>query len=78
MKLQDKLKAWATIRETARRFGITPEQCRADMQEAIDEAWANSRSDPESKEKWAEYFPAGKKPSVEEFMMVLSEKIKRS
>lgn len=70
MKLRDKLKARATIRETARRFGITPEQCKADMQAAIDEGWRTE--DPAARAYWAELFPDGRKPTVEEFIVRLA------
>lgn len=73
MKLRDKLKARATIRETARKFGITPEQCKADMQAAIDEGWRTE--DPAARAYWAELFPGGRKPSLEEFICRVAKEV---
>ena len=76
MKFHDKRKAKRTIRKTAQQFDVSPAQCRKDMAEAIDEAWENSRGDPAALAVWNEYFPSGQKPSVEEFIAVLGNRIK--
>lgn len=75
MKLRDKIRARQTIRTTARRFGISPAQSRADMQQAIDVGWERSQNDPEAKAYWQQLFPAGK-PTVEEFIAVMCNKLK--
>ena len=46
---------------------------RAEMQKALDESWKN----PLASAAWKEYFPDGKKPTVEEFIRVISEKIRK-
>ena len=68
-------RAQRTITKTARISGVAPLQCRRDMQAAIDEAWANSRKNPEAKAAWDRYFPSGQKPTLEEFMVVLAGRL---
>lgn len=74
MTIFEKQKAKSVIKKTAKIHGVTPEKCRRDMQEAIDEAWANSGNG--TTEAWRRYFPSGKKPSVEEFILVLSGELR--
>lgn len=78
MTIFEKRKAKNTIKKTAKLHGVTAQQCRADMEEAIDEAWKTSRQDPAAKAAWDKYFPDGQKPSVEEFIMVLGTKLKEN
>lgn len=73
MNIQDWQRARQAIRETARRSGISKAQCRADMKEAIDEAWKTT--DPAARAHWAQLFPSGKKPTVEEFIARLGKEI---
>lgn len=75
MKFFDRLKGKAAIRGTADHFGETPEQVRADMQEAIAAAWA-SDDDPAAKALREELFPDGQ-PSPEEFISVLAAYTKK-
>lgn len=76
MTIKEKMKAKMVILTLAQRNGTTASAIRASMQEALDEAWNTSRASPESKATWNEYFPSGKKPSVEEFIVRLSNEIK--
>ena len=46
----------------------TEKEIQDSIQEAIDEAWELSRSDPAMKAHWDQLFPDGKKPSREEFI----------
>lgn len=73
MKVKNKIRAKRAIRATARKTGTTPKQCLADMQEAIDAAWATT--DPAAKAYQEQLFPAGK-PTVEEFIAVLGNRAK--
>ena len=50
-------------------------EVRLSIQEAINEAWANSRTDPAAKAAWDEYFPDGRKPSVEAFIAHLGNRL---
>lgn len=73
MKLKDKIRAKQTIRATGRHFGISPAQSRAEMQQAIDVAWATA--DPDAQAYQKQLFPGGK-PTVEEFIAVLGTRLK--
>ena len=75
MKRKVKKRAKRAVRATARKTGLTPKQCLADMQEAIDVAWATA--DPEAQAYQNQLFPAGK-PTVEEFIAVLGARAKGS
>ena len=48
-------------------------EIREEMQKALDEAWNN----PEAAAAWKEYFSDGQKPTVEEFIRVIAEKIRK-
>lgn len=50
------------IREVARRYGVSPEEVRREMQAALDLTWRNGP------------FPNGK-PSLEEFVVTLARSI---
>lgn len=73
MTIKEQIRAEAVIREVARRNGVTPEQCRKDIQECIDATWASA--DPAVKEKQQQLFPNGK-PSVETFLLRVTEAVK--
>lgn len=73
MKINTWIRAQRSIRKVARTNGITTLQCRRDMQEAIDAAWATQ--DPDAKAAQLRLFPSGQKPTVEEFMVVLAGKL---
>lgn len=72
MKIFDTMRAKRAIRGTAQQFGVSRQQCRADMQAAIDEAWATA--DPAAQAEQQHLFPAGK-PTVEEFLAVLGKQL---
>ncbi len=76
MKIFDDMKAKRAIKGTARHFGESKLQVRKDMQEAIDEAWEISRTDPAAKAAWEEYFPGGEKPTLEQFIATLGRRVK--
>ena len=71
-----KRRSGRAIRKTATHFGIPEDQCRREMQAALDEAWATAQQDPEVRSKWAKYFPDGKKPSLEDFMARLAAELR--
>lgn len=73
MKITEQIQAKAVIRETARRNGVTPERCRRDIQECIDAAW--NTTDPAAKARQQQLFPAGRKPTVEEFLIRVSREL---
>lgn len=76
MKIRDRMKANRAIKGTARHFGESELKVRKDMQDAIDEAWEISRTDPAAKAAWEEYFPGGEKPSLEQFIATLGLRLK--
>ena len=64
------------IRQTAAHFGVTEQECRNEMQAALDEAWATAQQDPEVRSEWEKYFPDGCKPSLEDFMARLAAELR--
>ena len=73
MTIEEKLRAKLVIREVARRENKSPAAARAAMQEALDEAWEQSLKDPEGAAVWRGYFPDGKKPSLDEFIVRMAK-----
>lgn len=74
MTLQERTRARRTIRFTARKAGVPALVARMEMQAAIDEAWENSNNGTTA--AWQMYFPDGRKPTVEEFIAKLGQKLK--
>ena len=52
------------IREVARRFGVSPETVRAEMEAAIMEGFQRRAYDPAVRKAWAELCPDGARPDV--------------
>ena len=75
MTIEEKLRAKLVIREVARQEGKSPATVRAAMQEALDDAWEKSLNDPEGSAVWRGYFPDGKKPSLDEFIVQMAKHI---
>ena len=75
MTIEEKLKAKLVIREVARQEGKSPEAIRTAMQEALDEAWERSLKNPGGIVTWRGYFPNGKKPSLDEFIVQIAKHI---
>lgn len=75
MTLLEFLKVQRVLQSIAARDGVTVLEVRLSIQEAINEAWANSRTDPAAKAAWDEYFPDGRKPSVEAFIAHLGNRL---
>ena len=73
--LQDFVRVQRVLRHLAEAQNLTVRQVRRWIQEAIDEAWVNSRGDPAAKAKWDTYFPDGHKPTLEEFMVHLGNQL---
>lgn len=76
MTLQQLGRAWATIQAVAEQEGITPAEARAEMQEAIDDAWKNSGNGTTA--AWKKRFPSGRKPSVEEFIITIGKELRKN
>ena len=75
MTLLEFLKVQRVLQSMAAQQGVTVLEVRLSIQEAINEAWANSRTDPAAKAAWDEYFPDGRKPSVEAFIAHLGNRL---
>lgn len=73
MSIFRNIKSRAAIIRTAANHNQEPAQVRADIQEAIAEAWASE--DPAAKALQAKLFPNGQ-PSPEEFIAVISSTLK--
>ena len=63
----------AIIRYMAAKEGLSEDQIRKEMQQAIDETWTTT--DPKFIQLQKAYFPNGK-PTPEEFIIVISETVK--
>ena len=66
-------KGSAIIRYMASKEGISEEQIRQEMQQAIDETWTTT--DPDFLQLQKAYFPNGK-PTPEEFIIVIADTVK--
>ncbi len=69
-----KIKAKLIIKSMANEKGITEEEIRKDMMEAIDTGYNN----PDVRERWDEIFGAGHKPEPEEFILKMADLVKNS
>ena len=63
----------AYIKRVAAEQGITYQQCYSDIAAAIDEAW--STADPHAKQRQIELVGDSRKPSPEEFISLITEKL---
>ena len=66
---EKKEKAERAIQRAADVYGISKEQCRKDMQEALDASWEAALEDPNLRAAWMMYFPDGEKPDLEDFII---------
>lgn len=73
MTIIQKLRAALVIRQVAKQQGISTARCRAEIQEAIDAAWATS--DPEVKLTQIQLVGDSHVPSPEEFMLLVADQI---
>ena len=73
MTIIQKLRARYVITRVAKQQGISVSQCRAEIQEAIDEAWATA--DPEAKQTQIDLVGDSHIPSPEELILLISQKI---
>ena len=70
MTYREWLRAQTVIQILADRQGRTPNEIRASMQDAIDEAWRTT--DPAALQEQWRRFPDGK-PTPEEFIVTMSD-----
>lgn len=61
------------IKSAADKLGITYQQCYAEIAAAIDEAWATT--DPVVKQRQIELVGDSRKPSPEEFISLVTQKL---
>jgi hypothetical protein len=73
MTIIQKLHASLVIRQVAHRQGISTSQCRASIQELINQTWATS--DPEAKYRQIQLVGDSHIPSPEELILLISQKI---
>lgn len=71
MTIIQKLRARNVIRKVARQQGISTAQCRAEIQEAITEAWATY--DPQVKDRQIRLVGDYHTPSPEELLLLISK-----
>ncbi len=57
-----------TIRQIAKKNGVTPQEVEREIKIAIKAAMENRNSSPESKAIWDKLSPDGKEPTVDEFI----------
>lgn len=77
MTLIDWLKAKKTLCIIAAKEGCSMGHIRQSIQECIDEAWnkAWTPGNIRAQVQWQQLFPGGMKPSVEEFIVVISKQL---
>lgn len=68
--------AKAIIKKLARQSGVSEEEMREEIKLAME--IGRSNPDPEVKAKWAEFDYAGSEPSIEEFVLWVSELTNKS
>ena len=73
MTIIQKLHAQNIIARVARQQGISASQCRAAIQEIIDQTWATT--DPVSKDRQIQLVGDSHIPSPEELILLISQKI---
>ena len=71
MTIIQKLRASRIIARVARQQGISTAQCRAEIQEAIAEAWTTS--DPQVKDRQIRLVGDSHTPSPEELILLISK-----
>ena len=78
MTLIEWLKAKKTLFILAVKHDCSMAQIRCDIQACIDEAWEHAWTpgNLQAQVNWQLVFPGGKKPTVEEFIVVIARKIK--
>lgn len=69
VRVREKLRAKAVIRQIADQRGLTTDEVRREMQLVLDEAWTTA--DPAAQQRQRELFPAGK-PDLEQFIVTLA------
>jgi len=73
MTIIQKLRARAVIHKIASQQGISTTQCRADMIEAIQAAWATT--DPQAKDRQIQLVGEGRVPTPEELIVILTREV---
>lgn len=73
MTIIQKLRASLVIRQVAKQQGISTSQCRAEIQEAITEAWATA--DPQAKRLQIQLVGEERIPTPEEFITLVSRQL---
>lgn len=64
------------IKRTAQQYGVSVEEVRRDIQEAIDIAMSNP--DPKIRAFWAKFPFKGKKPAPEEFIAFMTKEVTKN
>lgn len=75
MTVWERIKSVDAIRRAAAQQGITYQQCYSSIAASIDDAWATG--DPEAKRKQIELMGSSRKPTPEEFIMLISKKLRK-
>ena len=70
-----KSKGKKAIEQVALKNGISVAEARREIELAIDAAIANP--DPKAQEFWDKYIKDGRKPTPEEFIVYMADKIKK-
>jgi hypothetical protein len=73
MTIVQKLQAKNAIARIARQQGISTSQCRAAIQDLIDQTWTTS--DPEAKYRQIQLVGDSHIPSPEELILLISQKL---
>lgn len=76
MTVFERIQSQQAIQRAADQQGITYEQCYSDISAAIDEAWATT--DPAAKLRQNQLVGDSHKPTPEEFISLISEKLHKS
>ena len=73
MTITQKLRARKIIARIAKQHGISADQCRSEMLEAIRTAW--NTTDPQVKDRQIRLVGEGRIPTPEEFIVLISSQL---
>lgn len=78
MRTKEIKKVERIIKKIAREAGEPSREVRKSMQEALDAAWENAwqPGNLAAQAEWQMRFPGGLKPTLEEFILVISREVR--
>lgn len=78
MTIKERIQARLVLCAVAQKYGQPVEQVRQEMQTAIDAAWdqAWQPGNLQAQVEWQRWFPGGRKPSLEQFLITMGQQLR--